>query len=456
MNNRRHNISSVISKDLNKARLLHLARLIGSIGIDPNGKSVLEVGTGVSDYTEFWLKRGARIAVTDAHQENIAVIKERFPDAKAFALNLDTPSETIDVSQHSIVHTSGALNCLRNPARAIAFLAGKCEELMLVEIAVAGSDASTIAFINEDGDGPSISNRAVTCLPTRMWVFNELRKHFTYVYQPSYQPDHQDFPTKWRADSRSSALAGCTTFIASRSPLTAGTFFPRVLDNQTRQIKRDGAVKPGLDNFLSGVGFGLVLDVGANQGQFARKLRQLGYEGPIASFEPMAVAFARLQALATKDAGISAFHFALGARAERRDIFISGNSASSSFLPIEDMTVDAEPLTAVVGKETVEIRRLDEVAKETFAIAQSGPVLLKLDTQGTERQVLEGAGAALRKVDYILSECSLVSVYQGEPLAETQIAWMRNKGFDPIAVESGWSDPKTGQTYQIDILFKRR
>ncbi|MCK5746342.1 MAG: FkbM family methyltransferase, partial [Oricola sp.] len=157
-----------------------------------------------------------------------------------------------------------------------------------------------------------------------------------------------------------------------------------------------------------------------------------------------------------RDPNLTAFPFALGAEAGRQDIFISGNSASSSFLPIEEATVGAEPMTAVVGRESVEIRRLDDIAADILSAANAGPILLKLDTQGTERQVMQGGAAALEKIDYILCECSLVPVYKGEPVIEEQILWMREKGFDPISLEPGWSDPETGETYQVDALFRRR
>lgn len=393
-----------------QARLAHLARLVGGSGIDPNGKTVLAAGNGAN--AEFWRKRGA--------------ITQRF----------GASGDAIDIPQADIVDALGALSEPQSLATALAALADRCNQIMFVEAAVA------------EDDHPN--------LPTRASIFAELSKRFPHVYQPSYQPDHEDFPTDWRTPPPASRRVRRTTFVASRTPLNAGALFPRVLDNQTRHAKREANVQPGLDGLLARAGFGFVFDVGANQGQFAAKLRKLGYSGPIASFEPLSSAFVRLKAFADRDPNLTAFPFALGAEAGRQDIFISGNSASSSFRPIEEATVGAEPMTAVVGRESVEIRRLDDIAADVLAAANAGPILLKLDTQGTEREVMQGSAATLEKIHYILCECSLVSVYKGEPVIEEQIRWMREKGFDPISLEPGWSDPATGETYQIDALFKRR
>lgn len=439
----------------NKARLMHVARLLGSMGVDPRGKTVLEVGAGIGDHTEFWVNRGSVVTSTDAREENVEIIRKRFPDIASFTLDLDQ-AEGRDLAPHDIVYAFGLLYHLKDPAGAIAFLSQKCADVMLLETCVSYGEGFEVNLVDEPATNPSQATSGVGCRPTRDWVFAELEKHFAHVYQPSYQPDHPEFPIDWATDAEQPENLSRTTFIASRDPINASTFFPRLLDRQTRQIRRDSLMKPGLDGLLSRAGFGLVLDVGANQGQFVSKIRELGYNGPIASFEPMQEAFRRLNAMAEQDNKLAVFNTALGASNEAREIFISGNSASSSFLPIEDMTVRAEPLTSVVGKETVQIQRLDEVAETVFALRTPGPVLLKMDTQGFERDVLEGAPATLADIDYILAECSLVPVYQGEPLVEDQIAWLRRRNFVPISMALGWSDQTTGQTYQADILFKQQ
>ncbi|GEM_PF-1713546 len=445
------------SPALSAARLSHLARLLGGIGLNPKGKRVLDVCAGNGDQMEFWLKRGAVLTAADSSPENLDLLRQRFPTVNSFYLKLDQPENAKEPDKYDIVLAFGAVDHLQDPAGALLRLADKCSEFLFLETCVRYGDGPGVKITKENDENPPHATSSYGRRPTRSWIFEELKKHFPYVYQPSYQPDHPQFPIDWLppASERKEGPAR-TTFVAARTPVKAQYFFPQVLDRQTRQAKRDNVERPGLDGLLARTGFGLVLDVGANHGQFAAKLRTLGYKGPIASFEPMTAAFAQLAAAVQNDDLIRPFPFALGKQTETREIFISGNSASSSFLPIEDTTVAAEPMTAIVGKENVSVRRLDDVAEDIFSSAQDGPILLKLDTQGTERDVLEGAAIAFERIDYILSECSLISVYRGEPLIEDQIEWMRNRGFDPISMGLGWSDPQTGHTYQIDILFKRR
>ena len=48
-------------------------------------------------------------------------------------------------------------------------------------------------------------------------------------------------------------------------------------------------------NELRSLGVDVVLDVGANSGQYASRLREAGFDGRIASFEPLSGPFSRLQ-----------------------------------------------------------------------------------------------------------------------------------------------------------------
>jgi FkbM family methyltransferase len=197
----------------------------------------------------------------------------------------------------------------------------------------------------------------------------------------------------------------------------------------------------------------LLIDVGANTGQFARECRAVGYKGSILSFEPSATAHATLLQSAASDAlWVVAERMALGAANGEAEINIASNSQSSSILPMLDSHLTADPKSAYLQKEKVPLRCLDDVVPAT---ASSRSIFLKLDVQGYESQVLAGATQLLAHTVAVRLEMSLLPLYQGETLMPQLQAVMSAKGFDLWDLEPTFRDPATGRLLQIDGIFTR-
>jgi FkbM family methyltransferase len=155
----------------------------------------------------------------------------------------------------------------------------------------------------------------------------------------------------------------------------------------------------------------LVLDVGANVGQYAKSLRDLGYSGRIVSFEPLSSAYSQLKTASKKDLLWEiAPQTAIGNQEGEIIINIAGNSYSSSALPMLDAHLESAPESAYSGSETVKLSRLDTLAKD-YIKSETKSIFLKIDVQGLEKQVLEGATAILPLVKGIKLELSLVPLY---------------------------------------------
>ena len=106
----------------------------------------------------------------------------------------------------------------------------------------------------------------------------------------------------------------------------------------------------------------LVIDIGANEGQFSRELREGGYCGRIVSFEPLAAARQRALGLSKNDASWQVHpRCALGDRMGEIELNVSGNSVSSSVLPMLASHSDAAPESVYRGRETVSLITLDSV-----------------------------------------------------------------------------------------------
>lgn len=198
----------------------------------------------------------------------------------------------------------------------------------------------------------------------------------------------------------------------------------------------------------------LVLDVGANTGQYVSSLRQQGYDGKILSFEPLADEFARLSEIASKDSNWKCKQIALGSYNGLCEINRAGNSYSSSILPMLDRHVQNAPDSGYIGKETVSISRLDSLAKDT--IGENERIYLKIDTQGYEMEVLKGAERILSKVEAIELELTVVPLYDRQVLYQQLIQYMDIMGFDLVWMERGFSDQTTGEVLQFDGIFLRR
>jgi|GEM_PF-4301797 len=80
---------------------------------------------------------------------------------------------------------------------------------------------------------------------------------------------------------------------------------------------------PHLGKFLESRKIGVVLDVGANIGQFGRELRDQGYRGLIVSFEPVKSVFETLKNVADSDGAWEAHNFALGPAPGRMPIKVA-------------------------------------------------------------------------------------------------------------------------------------
>jgi len=192
----------------------------------------------------------------------------------------------------------------------------------------------------------------------------------------------------------------------------------------------------------------LVLDVGANEGQYATQLRLGGYSGDILSFEPLPDAYASLEVAAQRDPGWRTRNTAAGNTNGVATINVSANSYSSSLLPITPACVDAAPDAAYRGTEQIRIETLDSLDLPHV------PILLKADVQGTEPDVLRGASGLLARVALVGVGLSLIPLYTDQLLAHEVCALARGFGFVPVAVGNPFRHPRTGEILSLDAIFQ--
>jgi len=206
-------------------------------------------------------------------------------------------------------------------------------------------------------------------------------------------------------------------------------------------------------HWIGRLGVDLVIDVGANLGQFVGWIRDRGYRGPLISFEPQEAAFSSCKEAWVGDSNWWGYQTALGEEDGSSDFHVAGNSMSSSLLPMLESHVVALPESAIVSTGRVPVTRLDRITHH--AITASKSIFLKIDTQGYELPVLRGAKGLMDKVAFIEAELSIVPLYEGQVLMADMLTEIARLGFTMVWIEPGFSDQANARLLQVDGLFVR-
>lgn len=175
----------------------------------------------------------------------------------------------------------------------------------------------------------------------------------------------------------------------------------------------------------------LVLDVGANSGQFGTFLRhEVGYGGPLTSFEPAPGLAGRIGAVA--DAQWRVCALALGSINRVGELNLAAADQYNSFLQPRADPVCTQNRS--VGTAAVQIMRLDDwiAADEPSRVARS--IMLKIDTQGSELEVLEGAVQTFVRAPILQVELAFRQIYEGAPAYSRVIDFLKHRGYEVSAI----------------------
>lgn len=209
-----------------------------------------------------------------------------------------------------------------------------------------------------------------------------------------------------------------------------------------------------LADVLAVAGIDCVIDVGANVGQYGAMLRSAGYAHRIVSIEPFPDAHAALSRAAADDPLWEVLPpMALGADPGHATLHVSPNSDMSSLLPMTApmrRLLDGDVPNADVS---VPVARLDDVIDR--CVGGAATPLLKLDVQGSEAAVLDGAPAALDRLAGLQVELSLVPVYEGSADWRRMIDRLAALGFEPALFIPGYFNRRIGRLIEMDGVFLR-
>lgn len=194
-----------------------------------------------------------------------------------------------------------------------------------------------------------------------------------------------------------------------------------------------------------------VIDAGANRGQFSLAVRSASRTAEILAFEPLAAAGAALKRTFRNDGLFTMRAVALGAESARVRMQVTSSDDSSSLLPIGVQQTRLFPSSRVAGHEEVAVETLDS---ELEGRDLPGDTLLKIDVQGGEFALLQGARGSLRRIRHVYVEASFLPLYVGQHLAADIVNELSSQGFALVDV-ANVSRTAAGAAVQADFLFER-
>jgi FkbM family methyltransferase len=198
----------------------------------------------------------------------------------------------------------------------------------------------------------------------------------------------------------------------------------------------------------------LVLDVGANVGQFAQNLLEIGWDRRIVSFEPLSQPHAAIVAASARHPNWQiAERCAIGDHNGEIEVHISENSVASSVLPLADSMDQYSPEARYVSKERVPIYTLDDALAKLRLDARRP--FLKVDVQGFEEQVLAGAARTLEQAVGLQIELSFIELYAGQMLFGKLLERIERAGFVVHRMDPSFFHVPTGRWLQADVIAFR-
>jgi len=196
-----------------------------------------------------------------------------------------------------------------------------------------------------------------------------------------------------------------------------------------------------------------IIDIGANSGQFASKMRKLFPDARIISFEPLPDEFNKLNNRFKKDTFFESYNMAIGDVEETIQMFQNEFSASSSILEIDKIHITNFPETYKTKVINVKSIRLDDFLRNRSLDKQ---ILIKIDVQGFENKVINGGKEILNSADILIIEMSFYPLYKEQPLFHEIYTSLFEIGFVFQGIYDQLYSPIDRTILQADGIFTRK
>jgi len=198
----------------------------------------------------------------------------------------------------------------------------------------------------------------------------------------------------------------------------------------------------------------VVLDVGANKGQYALGLRRAGYRGRIVSLEPVTREFEELRRRSADDPNWHVRQLALGREDGSIEMRVVPGTFSSVLPPSEFGARSFKKLQHA-DVQRVPLRRLEGIFDELLADVPNPRPYVKLDTQGFDLEVFSGLGARAGDVVAMQSEVALLQIYEGMPRMSEALSAYEASGFEVAGFYPVTRERRTARVLEFDCILVR-
>ena len=196
----------------------------------------------------------------------------------------------------------------------------------------------------------------------------------------------------------------------------------------------------------------LIIDIGASTGKYAEMLRRFGYSNYIFSIEPVTESFKRLNINSSSDKKWIAKQFIISNEKKNKiKINVSKDFDNSSIYNVTDLHVKNYNGAKFLYTEEIESKTLENLIK--YDIEKKNNMMLKIDTQGSEGDILKSGSELLGQFKLIQVELSIQKLYTNQNMWIDIIEYLREKNFDVWNIIPGYKQRDKGQLYQFDAIF---
>lgn len=179
-----------------------------------------------------------------------------------------------------------------------------------------------------------------------------------------------------------------------------------------------------------------IYDIGAHKGQWTKDMKTIFKNSNFYLFEANESNYKQL-----KHKNKNSFIVLLAEENSHKDFYQRGETGDSYYKQVTGYIN--------VDKKKILCHKLDDYIKRNQL---PKPDFIKLDTQGSELDILKGSVQTLQDVRYLLVEMPIIQYNEGCPNIQDYLIFLASKKFYPVELIE--KQIHKGKLVQIDILFK--